>query len=311
MHFQKFTDRCIICLKQPPFAEGNDWSNEHLIPEALGGKLTCEFVCKFCNSKMGGGFERSAKTDPSIRIAIGNLSNELPDLYAAIEEGQEHIVNTNIGTVIGKYRGGEIQGGALKLQDGSLLVPTNTAKNHLKNILRKDGLTEIEIQNALEIYNNSNTGQRLSLSPVTSVIQHVSVYGGISLNNGETLSPLVFLKIAYEYAVLIAGSSILEPVPALQAIRNCLAQQCVSPEDFCCESLNADKYEPFHGIAFEGNNPSATFQIRLFGKLAYRIKLLKLAINTDHIIYTHNLKTGEEHIEQSKPSRTDSRLLNQ
>ena len=128
MHIQRSAEQCIICLNQPSLAEDNRWSTEHIIPRALGGILTCDFICQSCNSKMGAGFEKSAKFDPSIRIAIGKLSNELPDLYASIEEGQEHVLNTNVGQLVGKFRNGEILGGHRKLQDGSLIVPSNNAR---------------------------------------------------------------------------------------------------------------------------------------------------------------------------------------
>ena len=302
MLIQRFAEQCIICLDQSPFAEGNSWSTEHIIPKALGGILACAFVCKTCNSKMGNGFERLAKADPSIRIAIRHLSAELPDLHASIEEGQDHTVKTAVGTIKGKYRKGEIQGGTRRLDDGSLLVAPQIAEKQIRNILAGEGLDEIAIQEALEIHKHAEAGNKVDLSSKTSIILRAAEYGGPNLANGEILNPLVALKIAYEYAVLIAGLPILEPLPALQAVRRCLVEQTVSQEDFSCESLSANDYMPFHGIAFEGNDPSASFQIRLFGKLAYRIKFLKFAINTNPIIYTHNLKTGGEQIEESKPS---------
>ncbi len=40
-------DRCILCLTEGPLCE------EHLIPEALGGNLTSEFLCVSCNSRLG------------------------------------------------------------------------------------------------------------------------------------------------------------------------------------------------------------------------------------------------------------------
>ena len=65
-------DRCIICLANDALTE------EHVIPEALGGDLTCYFLCKPCNDVFGSSFEAKAKTDPAIRIAVRNLRSEIP-----------------------------------------------------------------------------------------------------------------------------------------------------------------------------------------------------------------------------------------
>ena len=54
--------------------------------------------------------------------------------------------------------------------------------------------------------------------------------------------------------------------------------------------LTAKEAAPFHGIAFEGNAPHATFQIRLFGKPAYRVHLNRLAVQHKPIAYTHDLE---------------------
>jgi hypothetical protein len=57
--------------------------------------------------------------------------------------------------------------------------------------------------------------------------------------------------------------------------------------------LSAKEANAFHGIAFERNAPHATFQIRLFGKPAYRVQFKRLAIQHKPIAYTHDLKNGE------------------
>lgn len=244
--------------------------------------------------KMGAGFERLAKSDPSIRLAIGHLSQELPNLYASVEEGQEHVLNTDVGQIFGKFRNGEITGGHRKLQDGSLLVPSVGAETHIQNILAKDGLTRIEIQKALEIYKNAEVGQKVDLSPNISTVQHTPKYGGPKFDSGEPLNPLVTLKIAYEFAALITGTPILESQFPFQEVRRCLIEQRTSSDAFNIERLDATDYKSFHGIAFEGNSHIATFQVRLFGKLAYRVKFAKVAINISPCTYTHDLKLGTD-----------------
>ncbi len=294
MHIQPFTEQCIICLNRPPNIDGKGWSKEHVIPRALGGILTCDFVCQSCNSSMGAGFERLAKSDPSSRIAIQNLRPELPKLYSSMEDGQDHVLNLDVGQIVAQYRNGEIVGGYRKLPDGSLLVPSNNVEKHIQNKLQKEGLTPIQVQKGLEIYKNAKVGEKVELSPNISVIQHTPEYQGPKFDSSKSMNPLLPLKIAYEFAVLITGAPILERNFPFQKVRRCLIEQQLDETAFKIERLDASEYKPFYGIAFEGNSPVATFQIRLFGKIAYRVRFTGAAINLAPCIYTHNLKSGTE-----------------
>ena len=57
------------------------------------------------------------------------------------------------------------------------------------------------------------------------------------------------------------------------------------------------KNEPFHGICFEGNDPYAKVQIRLFGWLVFRVHFLHLSIDGPQYEYTHQLDSGDEDID--------------
>jgi len=53
---------------------------------------------------------------------------------------------------------------------------------------------------------------------------------------------------------------------------------------------------PFHGILFEGNNPYATVQVRLFGQFAFRVHFKTLSVDGPRFFYTHDLTADEEHV---------------
>jgi hypothetical protein len=63
---------------------------------------------------------------------------------------------------------------------------------------------------------------------------------------------------------------------------------------------NYNKYEPFHGIVFEGNDPYAKVLIRLFGWLAFRVHFLRLACSGSRFVYTHRLDEQQEHVGQAE-----------
>ncbi|MCC6789189.1 MAG: hypothetical protein IT547_15260 [Hyphomonadaceae bacterium] len=213
-----FEERCVSCLRTPPFQGRTGLAKEHVIPRALGGILHCEFLCPKCNAQYGHTFERKTRRDPAIRRAIWGLRNELPHLYRKIEKGQPKIIGIN---------GDE--------------------------------------------------------SP--------------DLSKAETLTPLISLKIAYEFECLSFGRSMLaNDNPALREIRRTLIQGDTSAPVFRVQEMIAKDRtpRPFHGIAFEGNDPHAVIQVRLFGYLAYRVHFPNLAIEKEPFGYTHTLDDAKE-----------------
>lgn len=214
----RFEDRCISCLRVPPFDRGRGLTKEHIIPRALGGILHCEFLCPRCNGEYGHTFERKTRRDPAIRRAIHSLRNELPHLHRKIEKGQPKIVTA----------------------EGDVLP---------------------------------------------------------DLSKGETLTPLVCLKVAYQFAVLSFGRPMLaDDNPALREIRRALIEgDKEAPVFRVLEAIAKDRTpRPFHGIAFEGNDPHAVIQVRLFGYLAYRVHFPNLAIQKAPFGYTHTLDDAKE-----------------
>ena len=294
MLFARTAELCIICLKEPPFPDGSGFSKEHVIPNSLGGILTCEFLCKSCNDRFGNGFEARAKTDPSIRLAISNLHQELPVLYNAIESGQLYNISTNAGNLPGKFSEGTIRGRTRKMPDNSLMVPEEQTDRKLREMLKKDGLDTAKIEGALKRFEQAAPEQEIEIVPGMIVIKRLATAASQNLGGGVLLDPLVCLKIVYEFAALLFGPPVFVNNPALNEIRRALRERDKGSSAFRVDILNASTYRTFHGIAFEGNGANATFQVRLFGRLAYRVHLPKLSFDHRPIAYTHHLTTGEE-----------------
>lgn len=221
MLIPRFEERCISCLRTPPFPEGEGFTKEHVIPRALGGILHCEFLCRRCNKEYGHTFERRTRRDPAIRSAIHALRKELPHLYCKIERGQPQIQDPN-----------------------GFMLP--------------------------------------------------------DLKGGEALTPLISLKIAYEFAALSFGSTMLvHDNPALREIRRALLQgDAGSPVFNVQEMIARDRTpRPFHGIALEENKPYSVIQVRLFGYLAYRVHFPNLALQREPFGYTHDLQHATESLD--------------
>mgnify|MGYP006301941661 CR=1 FL=1 len=126
-------DQCIICLKR------GDLSEEHIIPKSIGGRLNSNFLCKTCNSNLGRAVENATKSDPSIRIAVENLSRDIPVLYSLITERQSFCGNSQAGRIPGYFRKGQFRIKSKKMADNSLVIPTEDAKKAIETILERQG----------------------------------------------------------------------------------------------------------------------------------------------------------------------------
>jgi hypothetical protein len=136
------------------------------------------------------------------------------------------------------------------------------------------------------------------LSKNVSIINWPLDKAELDLSRGASLHELVAGKIAFEFLALLSGTVICKDVPQLTGIRHALMECHHGSEVFNVERLLAPDYAPIHGICFEGNQPHATIQVRLFGKLAFRVHFRRLALSQPKIVYTHYLKSGEEYVRE-------------
>ena len=108
------------------------------------------------------------------------------------------------------------------------------------------------------------------------------------------MSPIVPLKIGFEFLACHLGTASYNEAQQMQELRTALRERAEDASCFEVERLNTSEYKPFHGICFEGNAPYARVQIRLFGWLAFRVHFRRLAVDGPRFVYTQFLDTGSE-----------------
>lgn len=281
--------KCLLCLGEKPLSE------EHIIPEALGGKLICEFLCRDCNSKCGAKLEAKAKTDPSIRIAVEKLRPLFPnELTRKLTEDQSYITVGAGPTSRGYIQNNEFKVRPQKLVDGSLIQPPAVARKSIETMLVRQGVPESQIQDLLGRFDAAAINERVLLAQGIEVANWATDAIRVDLNGARLMSALVPLKIGFEFLACHMSLAVYGSASQLGAIRNTLREMRESDPCFRVERLNAADYKPFHGICFEGNNPYATVLIRLFGWLAFRVHFLRLSISGPRFVYTHYLDSGKE-----------------
>ena len=139
------------------------------------------------------------------------------------------------------------------------------------------------------------------LSPTIEVVKW-SVTGLKLSLDGPLLNPLVPAKSAYEFLALHVGTAIFQDTPPLRAIRSALISGRLEEDDLLVERLHAPEAKPFHGLVFEGNTPYAKVQVRLFGKLAFRVHFKRLSVAGVRGMYTHDLSANHESVSQLPPN---------
>lgn len=275
--------QCIVCLVEKNLSE------EHIFPRNLGGILTCSFLCNSCNSAFGSGFEAGARLSPEIRQTVTSLEHISADYKETLERGASYFSRFGSHTATQKVRADGSLATA-KLGDGSIIVPELEAAERIASIMRKDGRTDAMIERTLAKWEVAPPNCEIDLGAGVKVIKW-NEHPSNPAYTERQLSPLVALKIAYEFAALFVGKAIY--CAELQHIRDVLMHQ---DEDLAGVMVTynwAHKPDTFHGIAFTGNHPAAQFQVRLFGLLAYTVCFPKIAFNHAPIAYTHRLDTNE------------------
>ena len=284
-------ERCVLCLQTEPL------TLEHVIPEALGGRLTSRFLCKGCNSRLGHALEGKAKTDPTVRLLAQQLKPLIPTLATTLERGQRYLVKGPGPSSVGYIKDGVLRVQASKLADSSLIQDTPEASTSIASMLSRDGASPVEIAAALRLFASAPENTLISISKNIDVIKWSVEHVELSLD-GDLMNSLVPAKSAYEFLALHVGSAIYEESPPLKAIRQALRTTKLNEEHIRVERLHAIDAKPFHGLVFEGNAPHARVQVRLFGKLALRVHFPRLSIGGSRGMYTHDLESNEEHVRQ-------------
>lgn len=276
-------------------------SLEHLIPEALGGRLTSRLLCRPCNSGLGHRLEGKAKADPTVRLLVKSLRESIPGLAGSLEEGQKFFTTGNGPASKGFIKGGRFKVSSAKLPDGSLIQETPLAASTVRKMLRREGLEPHEIESAVARFMEAPDDSRVDLSPNIAVVKW-SVTGLTMSLDEPLLDPLVPAKSAYEFLALHVGTAICEDSPPLRSIREALTSGMLQERDLLVERLHAPEAKPFHGLIFEGNAPYAKVQVRLFGKLAFRVHFKQLSVAGARAMYTHDLSANHETVTQLPPN---------
>ena len=277
--------RCIICLN-----EDVRLSTEHLIPQALGGRLTCDFLCRACNSRLGYNLEASVRSDPAVLLAAKNLSGRVPKLPTRLIENHPHVGRAEHGPVPGYMRNGEFRAKPCELGDGSIVQAKDRARESIATMLRRSGQA---VAPALAAFDGAPENKRVEIAPGLD-IAHWTVHDiELDLNTSQSMDQVVPVKIAFEFLAICVGTAVYGGDAQLSEVRRVLTTCNLDSDAIKVERRHSGQYKPFHGICIDTTVPHVTVQVRLFGWLAFLVHFHHLCVD-ESFVYTHALDSASE-----------------
>lgn len=281
MRVRNVFQQCILCKKEPAT------SLEHMIPECIGGKLAVSILCTKCNNYLGSILINGIRQDPSIRLAVRNLRGEIPELFERVENGQEYYGRDRQGRLVKcTYKDSTFRVKARKDTDGSIWLDTCKGISDIRKILKKDGLTEKQIDEEIRSFVAQENDVEMHLSNSTKVIKRPVCDLFPSLQS-SFLDDRFAVLLAYEYLSLILGNSIFNG--GLDFVR-AFIMEGKSSENIIIERLHGHHYGSWHKLYPEFLDEEVVINIRLFEWLCFKVHLKKVSIKGQERVYIEDLK---------------------
>jgi hypothetical protein len=287
--------RCVVCL-----SSSRNLSKAHVLSAAVGGLLVVPCLCGDCNSRLGYSAEAKLKLDPAVRLAIESINDD-SSAVAAMRDRQLFITEPGDLRVQVKREDGRFKILDSPQRDESRVKSPERARVEVETTLRRRGATQAKIEAAR---------RRIEQAPVdirTPVAPGVAIKKGRAANvlpnlNAQFAPDTCYLSIAYLFLALLLGKTIYDP--ALQPVRDALTGAHDSRAWTVEPFMTRRNYEPWHGLAFEVEQPDLTVHIRLFGRLAWLVHFtdVRAPAASKAPSYLLDLTTREEHWRLSQRS---------
>ncbi len=290
-------ERCIVCLSDGPI------TREHILPRALGGRLTAWCLCKRCNSRFGQELVPRLLGDPSVILAVEAVRKRVPTFYQERTSGQVYVGKNPDGSAVRvKVKNGRPKVVKGEGSQGSEIWDTEDyLKHRLAPELSKSGISQEALGETLQQIRELPTGVCLPLPFGKSIIKHpLPNELDPSLKGARLVDPRMVALLAYEWlAVSCAGDQIFQD--CFGAVRSFIQgpEPDFSPdydlEDLEICRLGGKDYRPAHDLYTISRKDGLFVYIRLFGWLVFRVNFKKIRYPYRRAlpVYREDLELGE------------------
>lgn len=278
-------DRCVLCRSAAP----EDW--EHIIPEALGGRLKVDLLCKPCNHGVGASLVSRLTRDPGVILAVENLKGEIPKLHSAFTRHVTYVAPGPDGDPM-EIRDGKLRTRASK--EGSLLIASEIAEVELERRMRRMGLPKADIQQQLTAWSTLPDGATLEIAPGLE-IKRWTVETQVPKLGESLIDHRWPVLAALEFLALNLKDGILTPY--FEEIQDYVlgGQQ---PSFVAVERLTTRKYAPFHGMRWIQREDVLVCEIHLFGWIVFSVTFSSVRMQGPLAAYLESLDTGKSALSQ-------------
>ncbi|MEZ8781425.1 HNH endonuclease [Vibrio splendidus] len=236
---------CIICLGENRITTDNPLTDEHIVPEFMGGNLVVKNVCKICNSNLGNGFEGRLANSFDYKLArqvygIKGKQKQAPNAFIGIyQSAQLGKVRVNDKNQVVIFPEVEIQEKDDKFSVTLTIDKTqeHQARNEItKKLIRhfKSQGKSLDKERISPLVDKLMEGSKIE----KRVIEQPRVQGSFVLNAQDEI--LLRVKIVYELLVFHMGSLYLYDDYAAR-MRISLRQQ-ETVEDLSFKFLNIPEF---------------------------------------------------------------------
>jgi hypothetical protein len=288
-------ERCILCLGLRVESDEQTWMTDaHVLPASLGAKLSAEFLCRSCNSRVGHDVEAPLLADPAIRSCVEQLAKQLPrKLLDDLRERQLWFAETDLGRVAATMT----DKGELRALQSKSFKQEEHARAEMRAEWKRQKLDEDEIAELLERFDAAPAGELLELPGFT--VKPKTDMEALQFNidwDGARLPQTLPLAIAFSYLALILGEDLVYDVRRLDPIRAALrANDGSASEHWHVEELRfAGGCAPEHRLAVEQVSP-LVIHIQLFQEWVWRVSFPRLGLKQQPPWnYAINVSSGTE-----------------
>lgn len=270
---------CIFCFRTDL---ETTFSNEHIIPRSIGGRLELEQVCAECNNRLGHDVDVEILKLPETLQALNSL--KIPHNREGILRSYYNIT----GEVADGQRNVRAKGSGFeplpgRMPDGSILTPDERFAHDLRKRVHRDerlniaGLTtqeiDEELKSLLALYKDCEPGESIESPRLGLKLVRRQEKVTIRIQARDQQHPeKLMAKIAYEFLFFLGGRELLinrqVAEPLFRAIQG---ENSNNPAFFLRLDPLSETYVPTHTIELHTDRGMTEVYINLFGRIVYRV----------------------------------------
>lgn len=290
-------ERCIICCEAPAD------SLEHILSDAIGGRLKARILCRNCNNWLGHQLVGIIKNDPSIRLAIEYLKNELPTTF---QDYMTFIGTTPEGPIIKVKQKKGIRKVISQNYQDILIQDTGDALRTLERKLAKSGLPPIEIDALISEFKQleenepleTPTGEIFIKKPMPNLRPELST---------QQIDDRFPVLIAYEFLAVALGKSIYHHI--FDDVRDYIVSGSMSNKIIVNHFGGGKSYDAMHGLIIEPLENGVLVIIRLFRWITYQVRFEGFRYGGPDAVYVEDLRTPQSLIALSREDARNGKWL--